>query len=46
LKHSATLPKDQIVVINGSGRGEKDLFITMKHFNQDSLQTFLKEQII
>ena len=46
LKHAATLPKDQIVVINGSGRGEKDLFITMKHFNQDSLQTFLKEQII
>jgi len=34
---AATLPKDNIVVINASGRGEKDLFITMRHFQEESL---------
>jgi len=35
-----TLSKDKIIVINGSGRGEKDLFITMKHFQEDALKAF------
>lgn len=35
-----TLDKDQIVVINASGRGEKDLFITMRHFQEDSLKAY------
>lgn len=39
------LPKDHIIVVNGSGRGEKDLFITMRHFQKDSLETFCKNQL-
>ncbi|MEO6039069.1 MAG: hypothetical protein ABIQ93_11710, partial [Saprospiraceae bacterium] len=39
---AADLPKDKIVVINASGRGEKDLFITMRHFQADSLQAYAK----
>jgi len=39
---AATLPKDAIVVVNASGRGEKDLFITMRHFQEDSLKTYAK----
>ncbi|MBL7781399.1 MAG: tryptophan synthase subunit beta [Saprospiraceae bacterium] len=37
---AANLPKDQIVVINASGRGEKDLFITMRHFQEESLVAY------
>ncbi|MEO6758034.1 MAG: tryptophan synthase subunit beta [Saprospiraceae bacterium] len=39
---AADLPKDKIVVINASGRGEKDLFITMRHFQPDSLETYAR----
>jgi len=39
---AATLPKDNIVVINSSGRGEKDLFITMRHFQEESLQAYAR----
>ncbi len=34
------LPKDKIVVVNASGRGEKDLFITMRHFQEDNLKSY------
>jgi tryptophan synthase beta chain len=37
---AATLPADAIVVINASGRGEKDLFITMRHFQEESLKKY------
>lgn len=37
---AARLPKDQIVVINASGRGEKDLFITMRHFQPEALKRY------
>lgn len=37
---AATLPKDNIVVVNASGRGEKDLFITMRHFQEESLLAY------
>jgi tryptophan synthase beta chain len=37
---AATLPKNKIVVVNASGRGEKDLFITMRHFQEDSLKAY------
>lgn len=40
-----SLPKDHIIVVNGSGRGEKDLFITMRHFQKESLETFCKSQL-
>lgn len=39
---AATLPKDKIVVVNASGRGEKDLFITMRHFQEESLLAYAK----
>ena len=39
---AATLSKDKIVVVNASGRGEKDLFITMRHFQEESLQTYAR----
>ncbi|MCC7465766.1 MAG: pyridoxal-phosphate dependent enzyme, partial [Saprospiraceae bacterium] len=34
------LDKHQIIVINASGRGEKDLFITMRHFQEESLKAY------
>lgn len=37
-----TLPKDKIIVVNASGRGEKDLFITMRHFQEESLEAYAK----
>jgi tryptophan synthase beta chain len=37
---AAELPKDKIVVVNASGRGEKDLFITMRHFQEESLNEY------
>lgn len=39
---SARLPKDCIVVVNASGRGEKDLFITMRHFQEESLRDYAR----
>jgi len=39
---AAGLPKDNIVVVNASGRGEKDLFITMRHFQEESLQSYAR----
>ncbi|MFN0216274.1 MAG: tryptophan synthase subunit beta [Saprospiraceae bacterium] len=37
---AAGLPKEKIVVVNASGRGEKDLFITMRHFQEASLKEY------
>ena len=37
---AAELSKDKIVVVNASGRGEKDLFITMQHFQEESLKSY------
>jgi tryptophan synthase beta chain len=34
------LSPDEIIVVNASGRGEKDLFITMRHFQEDSLRAY------
>ncbi len=41
-KMAAAMPKDAVVVINASGRGEKDLFITMRHFQEESLIKYAK----
>ncbi|MBK8555772.1 MAG: tryptophan synthase subunit beta [Lewinellaceae bacterium] len=35
---AANLTPDQVIVVNASGRGEKDLFITMRHFQPESLR--------
>ncbi len=45
LEQAPQLSKDKIIVLNGSGRGEKDLFITMKHFQADSLKIFMENQL-
>lgn len=37
---AAELPPDAVVAVNASGRGEKDLFITMRHFQEASLRAF------
>jgi tryptophan synthase beta chain len=45
IKLAPTLSKDQIVVFNCSGRGDKDLFIVTKALQDEGFQTFLKDQI-
>jgi len=35
-----TLSPEKVVVINASGRGEKDLFITMRQFQPDNLKAY------
>ena len=35
-----TLPKTKIIVVNVSGRGDKDLFTLAKHFSKDSFRIF------
>lgn len=42
-KLAAELSPEQIVVVNASGRGEKDLFITMRHFQEDSLKAYAQK---
>jgi tryptophan synthase beta chain len=42
-KMAAEMPKDAIIVVNASGRGEKDLFITMRHFQEESLKTYARK---
>jgi tryptophan synthase beta chain len=42
IRMAPSLPKDKLIVVNASGRGEKDLFITMDKFQPESLQTFIK----
>ncbi|MCH8903653.1 MAG: tryptophan synthase subunit beta [Bacteroidetes bacterium] len=44
-KYARELSKDKLIVINSSGRGEKDLFITMEHFQKEGLTKFLKSQL-
>ncbi len=45
LKLAKTLAKDQTVVINVSGRGDKDLFTLAKHFSRDSFRKFLNREV-
>ena len=44
LKVIPTLPKEQIVVINMSGRGDKDIFITAHELYKTEWQEFLKSE--
>lgn len=45
LKLAPTLSKDKIIVINLSGRGDKDLFILTKAFKDKKFYEFLKKQV-
>lgn len=45
LKVAGAMPPDQIVVVNVSGRGDKDLFTLARHFDQKQFSTFLSEEL-
>jgi tryptophan synthase beta chain len=45
LKLAPTLPKDKTVVINVSGRGDKDIFMFAKNFDKDEFHKFLKQEV-
>jgi tryptophan synthase beta chain len=44
MKLAPTLPKDSALVVNMSGRGDKDLFITAKALDGERWKQFLKEE--
>jgi len=45
IKLAPKLSKNQSIVFNLSGRGDKDLFIVSKYFDSENFQSFLKTQI-
>lgn len=45
IKLAPTLPKDKIIVVNISGRGDKDLFIVAKALKDKKFKQFLKEYL-
>jgi tryptophan synthase beta chain len=40
-----TLPKDRIMVVNISGRGDKDIFITARALDRDNWIDFLRSEV-
>ena len=44
VKRAPTLPKDALLVVNISGRGEKDLFITAPEFEKENWMNFLRAE--
>ncbi|MFQ3620981.1 MAG: tryptophan synthase subunit beta, partial [Spirochaetales bacterium] len=44
LKLLPSFPKDSIVVVNMSGRGDKDLFITARELDRDRWKEFLQRE--
>ena len=45
IKLAPTLPKDKAIIVNMSGRGDKDVFITCPVFRRDEWIKFLHEEI-
>lgn len=45
IKIAPQLKKDKIILVNASGRGEKDLFITMKEFQKKEMLIYMKKII-
>lgn len=45
LKLAPTLSKDTVIVVNLSGRGDKDLFILTKAFKDKKFYEFMKERV-
>ena len=45
IKLSPTLPKDKAIIINMSGRGDKDVFITCPVFRREEWLSFLHSEI-
>lgn len=44
IKLAPTLPKDKIIVVNLSGRGDKDIFIIAEAFGDKAWKEYLKQQ--
>jgi len=44
VKLAPTLPKDKVIVVNVSGRGDKDLFTLAKHFSKTEFLEFLERE--
>jgi tryptophan synthase beta chain len=45
IKLAPQLPKNKAIVINMSGRGDKDIFISAKHVNPEPWLRFLKDEV-
>lgn len=45
IERAPTMPADRLLVINGSGRGEKDLFITMQALQPEALRRFMETHL-
>jgi len=45
IKLAPALPKNKIIVVNVSGRGDKDLFILTKAFKDKKFYEFLKDEV-
>jgi tryptophan synthase beta chain len=45
IKLAPTLPKDKAIIVNMSGRGDKDVFITCPVFRKDEWLAFLHAEI-
>ncbi len=45
IKFAPTLPKNKIIVVNVSGRGDKDLFILTKAFKDKKFYEFMKSEV-
>jgi tryptophan synthase beta chain len=40
-----TLPKDEIMIVNISGRGDKDIFITAMELDRENWIAFLENEV-
>lgn len=45
IKMAPTLPKNKAIIINMSGRGDKDIFITCPVFRPDQWKEFLVSEL-
>ncbi|MCL4137387.1 UNVERIFIED_CONTAM: hypothetical protein GTU68_061165 [Idotea baltica] len=45
IERAKEMNPSEIILLNGSGRGEKDLFISMKHLQKEQLKSFLQNQL-
>lgn len=45
MKLAPTLPKDKAIVVNMSGRGDKDIFITSPVFRKNQWEAFLQSEL-
>ncbi|HVA96828.1 MAG TPA: tryptophan synthase subunit beta [Candidatus Acidoferrales bacterium] len=45
IKLAPTLPKDKVIVVNVSGRGDKDLFILTRAFKDKKFYEFMQDEV-